>query len=364
MNINNSFVTVCGKRFHYVWLRDNCLSPKYRKAKSFQSIYDISDRKKISKPLSVKLEAEKLIIDWDEEPAHRSIFPVSWLLSNAYDPEPEPLRIEEILWDKQWLHSHLPEWNEIHLSIPEWWIEGLLTLGFAIVKDIGTDDLEAFLSSIGQIHHSEYGKFVKIKAAPTSNDIAGSDLALPPHTDFSYFHQDFMVQFLYCVENDAFGGESILVDSFCVAEDFRRQHPEYFQILAQTPIQFRQFNHQWQCLFSRKTPIIKLDAEDKLTGVYFSPKNRHLNPPFDQMEKFYEAYSAFFRFLKNPDYQYRFRLEPGDCLLVNNFRVLHGRHSFLPNSGVRHLEVGYIPGDYILGRYNYRKLKHLYAIRE
>ncbi len=40
---NNSFITVEGNRFHYIWLRDNCLSPKCRHPSSFQKIYDISE---------------------------------------------------------------------------------------------------------------------------------------------------------------------------------------------------------------------------------------------------------------------------------------------------------------------------------
>lgn len=361
---NDSFVTVCGKRFHYIWLRDNCLSLKYRQSSSFQSIYDISGREEPPRPLSVKLEDAKLIVDWDEEPPHRSIFPVSWLLSHAYDLEPEPLRIEETLWDTTWLDSHLEEWTATHSFTLEWWIDGLLKLGFAVVKNIAPDDLEAFISSIGPIHYSEYGKFATIKVLPGSKDVAMSAAALPAHTDFSYFNQHSVVQFLYCVANNVSGGESLLVDGFRVAEDFRQQHPEYFQVLAQTPVEFRQFDRQWKCLFIRKTPILKLDEKDNLTGVYFCPKNRHLNPPFERMEKFYEAYSTFSQYLKNPAYQYFFRLELGDCLLVNNFRVLHGRRAFEPNSGVRHLEVGYIPGDYIVGRYNFRKFKDIYPVQE
>jgi len=54
--------------------------------------------------------------------------------------------------------------------------------------------------------------------------------------------------------------------------------------------------------------------------------------------------------LKNPDYQYRYYLQPGDCLLVQNFRVLHGRTGFDPYSGQRHIEVGYIDWDYFVAR--------------
>ena len=48
--------------------------------------------------------------------------------------------------------------------------------------------------------------------------------------------------------------------------------------------------------------------------------------PFDQMEQWYRAYQKFTRIIE--DYQYSFLLEPGDFVLYDNFRMLHGRTSF------------------------------------
>ena len=55
------------------------------------------------KPLKVQLTDNELIIDWDENPAHRSFFLVPWLMSHAYDGNQETQPISEnILWDKAW----------------------------------------------------------------------------------------------------------------------------------------------------------------------------------------------------------------------------------------------------------------------
>lgn len=81
---------------------------------------------------------------------------------------------------------------------------------------------------------------------------------------------------------------------------------------------------------------------------------------FLQMEEFYQAYATFFKYLKNPDYQYCFRLEKGDCLLMNNNRILHGRKSFDLSSGSRLLRVGYLVWDHITGRDNFEQYKDLY----
>ncbi|MEM9925888.1 MAG: TauD/TfdA family dioxygenase, partial [Cyanobacteria bacterium P01_D01_bin.50] len=57
---------------------------------------------------------------------------------------------------------------------------------------------------------------------------------------------------------------------------------------------------------------------------------------------------------------YCFRLEPGDCLFVQNFRMLHGRKAFKPGSGSRHLEIAYMDWSYFAGKRDFHKIKHLY----
>jgi hypothetical protein len=88
-------------------LRDNCLSSQCRHPTSFEKIYDISEVIEPPKPLKVQLTDNELIIDWDENPAHRSFFLVPWLMSHAYDGNQETQPISEnILWDKAWLDAN------------------------------------------------------------------------------------------------------------------------------------------------------------------------------------------------------------------------------------------------------------------
>jgi len=62
--------------------------------------------------------------------------------------------------------------------------------------------------------------------------------------------------------------------------------------------------------------------------------------PFAQMEAWYAAYDAFVRLVRT--HAYRFRLEPGDYLLYDNHRVLHGRTAF---SGPRWVRGVYFDPD-------------------
>lgn len=366
-----TFLTLEGKRFHFFWLRDNCLCPECRHPSSFQKLSDISDRTHITvecdrpylkEPLSVDLDEAELSITWNEDPPHRSTFPVSWLLLHAYDREPStPLR-QEILWDKTWIDAHPPQAHEIDSCEPESWVSDLFSLGFALLQNVTDETFESLLSSVGPIHYTEYGRFASVKAIVGANDLADTGHALHPHTDYStYMHLPPLLQFLYCVENEAKGGETFVKDAFRIAKDFRQDHPDYFRILVETPIQFQQFYSDWRYFFRRTRPMLELDEWGEVSGVYFGhSKCWNWELPFDKMEQFYEAYTTFYTYVKHPAYEYSIRLQPGDCLIMHNSRVFHGRNAFDSMSGNRHLRTAYVAWDYLLARSNFLKFKHLY----
>lgn len=349
---NARFVTVEGKRFHYTWLRDNCLNPKSRHPDSWEKLGDLSNCASPPEPLSVVEQDGKLIIEWNENPPHRSIFPISWLLTHAYDPQPQPLNKQVVLWDKAKLETNPAQLYYAYSSNPELWINQLFSLGFVILKDIKPDNLDSFLSSIGPLRDTEYGRIV---TATVGKGLSSTVKALPPHNDLTYCCGDNLVQFIYCTQNNASGGESLVVDGFGVAQDFRKDYPDYFKILVETPLPFWRVQHEHQYFFSSEKTIIELDREGELAAIRFSQKNCMPYLPFEQIESFYQAYSAFSRYMNNLDYRYCFRLQPGNCLLMQNFRVLHGRAAFDPSSGSREMRVGYIDWDYFLARHFYQQ---------
>ena len=366
----DSFLTVEGKRFHYIWLRDNCLCPQCRHPTSFQKLYEMSDTS-TPKPLSWSEQDGELRITWDEDPPHLSIFPVSWLLSHAYDEESELDRVDqqsesdthskEILWDKAWIEANISGLQETLASAPELWLDQLFTVGFTLLHNIEIKDLQSKLESIGPIYKSDYGLFAPSKTTTEGKDLAETGNEMSLHTDYTYWHTPPLMTSLYCVENDASGGDSVIVDGFRVVNDFRQKYPDYFQILTQTPIEFKQVYLQWQYSYSRTQPILELDSSGRVTRINFANSHSYnWKLPFDQMEDFYKAYTTFFLHLKNPVYQYCFRLEPGDLLLMNDSRIMHGRKAF---AGNRHLEIACISWDFLKARERFKQNKHLYLNR-
>jgi gamma-butyrobetaine dioxygenase len=58
----------------------------------------------------------------------------------------------------------------------------------------------------------------------------------------------------------------------------------------------------------------------------------------------YEAYFTLLELLESPEAQVRFRLEPGDLVVLDNLRVLHARTAFA-GGGDRHLQGCYADRD-------------------
>ncbi len=356
---NTSYLTIRGKRFHYIWLRENCPSCRY--TEPLQQLYDpkISDRPENPRPLSVELreQEDKLVIDWDENPRHRSVFSIDWLLKNSYDSHPPQEANNYFLWNKEQISLRSPQVFDALSIKDDSWIDQLFSLGFVVIENISPDKLEPFLSSVGPIYNVDYGTIFTLEngvmnpKSPRRPDGCG----LPPHNDLSYWGAHRLAQFLYCVEHDAIGGESTLVDGFKVAEDFRADYPEYFQRLVETPVQFWLLDKDHHYQFCNTAPILECDSNGELKTVRFSKRNCRPHLPFEQLEDFYLAHNTFFNYLKNPDYQYQFRLKPHSCLLFQNFRTLHGRTAFDPNTGKRKLNAGYVDWNFFVGRKQFIK---------
>ncbi|NEP49276.1 MAG: taurine catabolism dioxygenase TauD [Moorea sp. SIO3C2] len=365
INLQDNFLVLENKRFHYIWLRHHCLCSQCCDAWSGQKIYDINSCTNPPQPLSVTRNDKNLIIDWQEDPQHQSVFPISWLLNHAYDPEPNPnFEPEYILWDTDWLRAHPPQQHDFSNCNPETWMNQLYVLGFTLIKNVPHEALESFLTLIGPIReYARDGKFSILKSVRPSSEYACSDLGsssneLIPHNDIVSWDASPIVGALYCVENTTSGGESILIDGFKMAEDLRREEPEHFSALTEILVDYWHYFDCGSYLMRSKKPLIELNRKDEVVSIYYSYKNMNINLPFDQIQRFYEALSVFMGYVRSQKYQYNFRIQAGDCLLFNNSRMLHGRKSFDPSTGFRYLETAAVEWDYLRSLLNLKHLQH------
>ena len=73
------------------------------------------------------------------------------------------------------------------------------------------------------------------------------------------------------------------------------------------------------------------------------------NMPDADIGAAYNALRLFHRLADEPQFELKFKLNPGEVMCFDNRRILHGREAF-SGSGMRHLQGVYIDRDEITSR--------------
>jgi gamma-butyrobetaine dioxygenase len=185
---------------------------------------------------------------------------------------------------------------------------------------------------------------------PDSNDLAYRPVRLGPHTDNPYREPVPGIQLLHCLVNETSGGYSTLVDSLSAIQKLAEEDPRGVELLSQIAVKFRFVDGDIELIERR--PMIELDHQGRPAGVHYSPRLDYL-PLLDDATTvaFHKARRRLGELFSDPAYELYFRLQAGELMMFDNNRVLHGRTSFNPNEGLRHLQGCYIDLDGPRGRY-------------
>jgi gamma-butyrobetaine dioxygenase len=203
-------------------------------------------------------------------------------------------------------------------------------------------------ASMGFVRETNYGRLFDVRVEATPTNLAFTGLPIAPHTDNPYRDPVPTVQLLHCLATAAEGGDSGLVDGFMAAARLRAADPSAFDILARTPVTFAYSDATAELRATR--PMIGVDPRGRIREVRFN--SRSMQPPRpgpegragrENMVLFYAAYRAFAEMIMRPELMLTFRLGPGDCLVLDNTRLLHARTGF--EAGERHLQGCYADLD-------------------
>ena len=220
------------------------------------------------------------------------------------------------------------------------WLSTVARYGFAIVDGTPAtaEATEALIRRVGYVRETIFGGFWEFTADLAKADMAYTNLHLPAHTDGTYCHDAPGLQMLHCLYFDGDGGDSTLVDGFKIAEILRATEPHLFEMLARVAIPGQYIGDGSHLMSAR--PVFRHDHRGALVQVSYNNSDRApFLLPADEMQRLYAALRAFDQLANSESLQWRHVLRPGEALMFDNWRVLHGRHSY---SGKRTLCGAYL----------------------
>ncbi|MFJ4440767.1 TauD/TfdA family dioxygenase [Pseudomonas sp. NPDC089422] len=276
---------------------------------------------------------------------HLSVYDTRTLLSELRDTDPFPVAES---WNSS-LNIQLIRHDWRRMSEDPAFkasLEAFLRYGFIVLHDVPTlpEQILEVASKFGYLKETNFGKYFEVYSKPSANDLAYRSVRLGPHTDNPYRDPVPGIQLLHCLVNETTGGLSTLVDSLSVVERLRLEDPVGHALLRDTPVRF-QFIDQGTRLITRR-PMIQTDADGRTLGVHYSPRLDSLPLLDDESTRsFHRARRRLAELFNNSEFELRFKLEPGELMLFDNSRVLHGRTEYDPAEGHRHLQGCYIDLD-------------------
>jgi gamma-butyrobetaine dioxygenase len=205
--------------------------------------------------------------------------------------------------------------------------------------------VERAVARFGYIRETNYGRLFDVREEAEPNHLAYTAADLELHTDNPYRDPAPTLQLLHVIEAADVGGESQFVDGFALAEALRRESPNHFRVLSATPVEFAFTGPGGEC-YATRTPVIEVAPDGRLNGLRVN--HRALRPPpltSGVVEPWYEAYLDFYQRLHAPAARLQRKLTPGDMVMFDNRRVLHGRSAYGGAGGRRWLQGCYAERD-------------------
>src|SRR5215469_11695133 len=330
------------------WLRANCQCAACLDPGSGQRLASITDVNAGVRVADVIQDPHDGAVRVSFEPdGHQGVFARSSLAA-AFRPAPDS-RTEDAkrLWRAADFAAEVPQGRwERYLRDAEHraaCLTSLLTGGFVLLREVPASPgtVLAVARSMGFVRETNYGQLFDVRTTVDPANLAYSPLAISPHTDNPYRDPVPTVQLLHCLASAAQGGDSGLVDGFTAASELRAEDPAAFAVLARTPVTFRYADATAELRATK--PIIGLDPRGRISQVRWN--TRSMQPlalgategiaAAAKADSFYRACRAFAQILARSELMVTFRLEPGDCVIFDNTRILHARTAFAAAPGVR-----------------------------
>ena len=342
------------KEIHPFWLRERVNGDRFVDIKTKQRLFDPTQIQENIKINNINLSKDFLEVTFNDGASTK--LSIQELIEEFSNNDFIRL-IKKVEWDSSLDDLNIFKFKENFFEKEEMYnaLVSFYKYGFVIFKDVPTKDnfLINFANSIGSVRRTNFGEFFNVRSKPNPNDLAYTSLPLAPHTDNPYRNPVPCIQILHCIENNVQGGLSTLVDGFTVTKKLKKDFPKYYKILSEVKVRF-QFVDQ-SVVLEDWAEMIRVDENGEFKQVRFSPRLDFVPLlDLDKLELYYNARKKISELYNSDKYRIQFKLSPGDLLMMDNYRLLHGRTAYDSNEGDRFLQGCYIDYDSTDG-----KLKHL-----
>jgi len=344
-------------RFDFWWLIDNSPMPEHVNRTTREPTLDLSTLPDDFHATAAAVEAGGAVaVAWSHGVAASRYHP-GWLAAHAYDGDGFDAddRPATVTWDAATM-AEPPSFDGSRIleddATLEAWLTAVAVHGFGRLRGVSTapGTVDAIARHIGTVRETNFGRVfdVRSKVDPDSN--AYTSLELTPHVDLPTREYQPGLQILHCLENSASGGEAVMVDGFRIAGHLAEHEPDTYRVLTTERFTFQ--NRAKTSDYRWLSPVVGLDpatgapVEVRIAGFLRGP----MALPATRMGPAYRALRRIFALSRDPRFRLTYGYLPGDLVLFDNRRMLHGRAAFDPAAGSRWLQGLYLERDELHSR--------------
>ena len=343
------------KEIHPFWLRERVAGEKFVDKGTQQRLFDPTSLNSEININKAVINNNYLEVDFNDGVSTR--LNIEKITSEFFEEDKVVKSIKKIKWNNSLKKLKSFEFKEDFFEKKEMYdlLICFYQYGFVVIKKVPSKEnyIIKFANSIGSVRRTNFGECFNVKSKPDPNDLAYTSLALSPHTDNPYRNPVPCIQLLHCMKSNVSGGLSTLVDGLNVTDDLKKESPEFYKILTEVNVKFKFIDKD--VILENWSPLIELNNDKSFKQVRFSPRLDFV-PIIDKkkLDLFYKARKRLSDMYNSNKYKIEFKLEKEDLIMMDNYRLLHGRTAYKVNEGERFLQGCYIDYDSTEG-----KLRHL-----
>jgi alpha-ketoglutarate-dependent taurine dioxygenase len=356
--------------FPYWYLRDVCRCPRCVDPHSKQRSFRTSDIPARIYPRHMRWDGTTLDIKWANDVSglddfHTTSLDVPTLMAGPINTHDNISKsTTPLIWGDTMMKD-LQHWVSFddYMSNDAKFAESMRNLqrmGLIFIKDIpkSRELVKKISERMGPVRNSFYGETWDVRTVPQAKNVAYTNQHLGFHMDLLYMNEPPGYQLLHCLENSCAGGESLFADSFRVADIMKRHYPTEYKTLTRRLFGFEYMHNDH--IYSNTRPLFEVD---KVTGQL---RNVNYSPPFQapvpkarekgvdnhvDFKQLRHALKTFTYLLESQPSIFQLKLNPGECVIFANRRIVHARNKFNTSSGSRWLAGAYVDEDALLSSF-------------